>query len=83
MNLRKMIDQRIASALASAGAEQADALTQASSRPEFGDYQANGCMAAAKRIKTNPRELATRVIEQLDLVLLATLLAVLYTRFLS
>ena len=31
-------------------------------RAEFGDYQANGVMAVAKQLKTNPRELATRVL---------------------
>ncbi len=30
---------------------------------EFGDYQANGVMAAAKRLGTNPRQLATKVVE--------------------
>jgi arginyl-tRNA synthetase len=35
------------------------------SRPEFGDYQANGVMAVAKRLKTNPRQLAESVIEHL------------------
>lgn len=38
-----------------------------SNRPQFGDYQANGVMGAAKKIKKNPRELATKVVEQLDL----------------
>lgn len=32
------------------------------SRPEFGDYQLNGAMGAAKALKTNPRELATKII---------------------
>lgn len=31
-------------------------------RAEFGDYQANGVMAVAKQLKTNPRELANRVL---------------------
>lgn len=31
-------------------------------RPEFGDYQANGVMAVAKKVKTNPRELAAKVL---------------------
>lgn len=36
-----------------------------SSRPEFGDYQANGVMAIAKRLKINPRELAQQALELL------------------
>ena len=43
------------------------ALVQTSSRPEHGDYQANGVMAAAKRAQRNPREVAAEVIEVLDL----------------
>ncbi len=35
--------------------------------PEFGDYQINGVMGAAKSLKTNPRELANRVIEKISL----------------
>ena len=47
-----------------------------SARPEFGDYQANGIMAAAKQLKLNPRELATRLLETLDLSDLAEKLEV-------
>ena len=36
-------------------------------RPEFGDFQVNGVMGAAKTLKTNPRELANLVINKLDL----------------
>lgn len=36
-------------------------------RPEFGDYQANGAMAAAKRLRVPPRELAERIIGGTDL----------------
>jgi len=38
-----------------------------STRAGFGDFQANGAMAAAKRLKTNPRELAQKILENLDL----------------
>ena len=37
------------------------------SKPEFGDYQANGVMAIAKQLQTNPRELAQRVVELIDI----------------
>ena len=42
-------------------------LLNQSNKPEFGDYQANGAMGAAKKLKTNPRELAQRILEQVDL----------------
>ncbi len=61
MNLRQMLETRISEALADAGAENSPAMISPSARPEFGDYQANGCMAAAKKLKTNPRKLAEQV----------------------
>lgn len=39
---------------------------QEASKPEFGDYQINGAMAAAKQLKMNPRELATQLIASVD-----------------
>ncbi len=36
-------------------------------RPEYGDYQVNGIMGAAKRARTNPRELAANVVDELEL----------------
>ncbi len=35
--------------------------------PKFGDYQANGCMAVAKSLKKNPREVAVAVAEAVSL----------------
>ncbi|MFP4106295.1 MAG: arginine--tRNA ligase [Phycisphaerae bacterium] len=67
MNLKKELESRLKQALASAGApENAPALVAVSTRPEA-DYQANGVMAAAKRMKTNPRQLAEKVLESVDL----------------
>jgi arginyl-tRNA synthetase len=63
MNLRSELERRIRDALAAAGApDGAPALIVPSKRPEFGDYQANGCMAAGKAMKTNPRQLAEQVV---------------------
>ena len=67
MDIRQTLEERIAAALAAAGAADAPALVQTSTRPEHGDYQANGCMAAAKRLRTNPRRLAEEVKERLEL----------------
>ena len=64
MNLRAEIDRRIAAALSAAGAPaDSPALVAPAARPEFGDYQANGVMAAAKKLRTTPRELAAKVVE--------------------
>lgn len=43
------------------------AILRPATDPRFGDYQANGVMALAKQIKTNPRKLAETVVAQLDL----------------
>ena len=67
MNLRKTLDDRISAALAAAGAAGAPALVGPAGNPKFGDYQANGVMAAAKAAKANPKELAARVLANLDL----------------
>lgn len=42
------------------------ALVHPTANPQFGDYQANGVMAAAKARKMNPRELAQKVTAQFD-----------------
>ena len=68
MAIREQLEARIAAALVAAGApDGSKALVGAATRPEFGDYQANGVMAVAKGLKKNPRELAAAVLERLDL----------------
>ena len=68
MNIRRELDVRISKALAAAGApEGTPALVGQAAKPDFGDYQANGVMPAAKKLKTNPRELAEKVVAAADL----------------
>lgn len=68
MNIRTQLETIITQALADAGAlTNAPAVVKTSSRPQFGDYQANGIMGAAKALKMNPREFAAKVLENLDL----------------
>ena len=67
MNLRTLLGERIQTALADAGATDAPAIVGPATRPEFGDYQANGALAAAKRLGMEPRDLAARVVEVADL----------------
>ena len=68
MNIRTLLDTKISQALHDAGAENAPAVIKPSARPEFGDYQANGIMGAAKKLKMKPHDLAEKVLEQMDLV---------------
>ncbi len=66
--ITELLATRISAALAQAGAPvDSPALVGPATRPEFGDYQANGVMAAAKKLKTDPRALAAQVVEALAL----------------
>ena len=49
------------------GIDQAPAIVKVATDARFGDYQANGVMGAAKKLKTNPRQLAEKVVAALDL----------------
>ena len=62
-----MLGQRVSEALAAAGAVDAPPVVGPATRHEFGHYQANGVMGAAKRLGTNPRALAEKVLAELDL----------------
>ncbi|MCK4601019.1 MAG: arginine--tRNA ligase, partial [Phycisphaerae bacterium] len=66
MNLRQLLESRLIKAFAEAGATGAAALVAPAGRPEFGDYQANGVMAAAGKLKTNPRKFAEKVAAAAD-----------------
>ncbi|EJS85171.1 arginine--tRNA ligase [Pasteurella multocida subsp. multocida] len=68
MNIQSILSHKIQQAMIASGADtQSDALVRQSAKVQFGDYQANGIMAAAKKLGRNPREFAQQVIEQLDL----------------
>ncbi len=68
MNIRELLNTKVHQAMLAAGipAECAAHVAPAK-KAGFGDYQANGAMAAAKAMKTNPRELAARIVDNLDL----------------
>lgn len=68
MNIQRILSQKIKHAMITAGADAScDALVRQSGKPQFGDYQANGIMAAAKKLGIAPREMAQNVLDQLDL----------------
>lgn len=67
MNLRDHLNAAVETAMRAVGVPaDCQALLTRSTRPEFGDYQANGAMAAAKRVRSNPRELAQRIADSVD-----------------
>jgi len=62
-----ILEERISAVMAAAtGQESCAAIVRPATDPKFGDYQANGVMALAKQIKTNPRRLADKVVKNLD-----------------
>lgn len=62
-----ILEDRISAAMTAAtGRSDRAAIVRPSTDPKFGDYQANGVMALAKKIKTEPRKLAEQVVENLD-----------------
>ncbi|MBV7387673.1 arginine--tRNA ligase [Pasteurellaceae bacterium TAE3-ERU1] len=66
MNIQTILSHNITQALDAVGAHGCDALVRQSAKPQFGDYQANGVMAAAKKLGMPPRELAQHVVDALD-----------------
>lgn len=68
MNIQSILSDKIKQAMILAGADQScDALIRQSGKPQFGDYQANGIMAAAKKLGLNPREFAQKVLDNAQL----------------
>lgn len=63
-NIRQLLENRLREAMSTAGLPAGTpALVTLAQRPEFGDYQANGIMAAAKEAGTAPRALAEKVVD--------------------
>ncbi len=63
----EVLEERIGAAMAAVvGANECAAIVRPTADARFGDYQANGVMAMAKQLKTNPRKLAEQVVERLD-----------------
>lgn len=68
MSIKKLLNIRIKAAMIEAGvAEVFSPIISESSRPEFGDFQANGVMAAAKEMGSNPRQLALNILDKINL----------------
>ncbi|MDH2998169.1 arginine--tRNA ligase [Pasteurellaceae bacterium LFhippo2] len=68
MNIQYILSEKIKQAMVLAGAEQnVEPLVRQSGKPQFGDYQANGIMGAAKKLGLNPREFAQKTLDNLDL----------------
>jgi arginyl-tRNA synthetase len=68
MSIKDTLIERVSAAMHAAGIpDDCSPMVALSGKPQFGDYQANGAMGAAKTMKTNPRELAQSIIINLQL----------------
>ena len=68
MSIKNLLNSRFQTAMQQLEIpSECSPLLNQNNKPEFGDYQANGAMGAAKKLKTNPRELAHKILEQVDL----------------
>jgi arginyl-tRNA synthetase len=63
----EILEERISAAMAQATGQKAPAIVRPATDAKFGDYQANGVMALAKKVQINPRQLAELIIKTLDI----------------
>lgn len=66
-SLFSQVEQAASLAINSAFGVDADPVVRWSNKPEFGDVQINAAMALAKTLGENPREVATKILANLDL----------------
>ena len=68
MNIQAILSEKVSQALIAAGAPaDCEPQVRQSAKIQFGDYQANGVMAVAKKLGMAPRQLAEQVLSHLDL----------------
>lgn len=64
MNIRNLLSENLKIAMSAAGVPaQFEPHVTPGRNPQFGDYQANGAMAAAKALGAKPRELAQKIVD--------------------
>lgn len=67
LTIRESLEAGITEALVKVtGQSDAKAQVIYATRTEFGDYQANGVMSVARQLRTNPRELAVKVVAAIN-----------------
>ena len=67
MNIQALLSEKVRQAMIAAGALRIRTQVRQSAKVQFGDYQANGMMAVAKKLGMAPRQLAEQVLTHLDL----------------
>ncbi|WP_372772417.1 arginine--tRNA ligase [Pantoea sp. WEP] len=73
MNIQALLSDKVIQAMVAAGAPaDCEPQVRQSAKVQFGDYQANGIMAVAKKLGQVPRQLAEQVVQHLDLAGIAS-----------
>ncbi|SCC68202.1 arginine--tRNA ligase [Kosakonia oryziphila] len=68
MNIQALLSEKVSQAMIAAGAPaDCEPQVRQSAKVQFGDYQANGVMAVAKKLGMAPRQLAEQVLSHLSL----------------
>ncbi|PXP38585.1 arginine--tRNA ligase [Salmonella enterica] len=68
MNIQALLSEKVSQAMIAAGAPaDCEPQVRQSAKVQFGDYQANGMMAVAKKLGMAPRQLAEQALTHLDL----------------
>lgn len=68
MNIQVLLSDKVNQALIAAGAPaDCEAQVRQSAKAQFGNYQVNGVMSAAKKLGMPPRQLAEKVLQLLEL----------------
>ena len=68
MNIQALLSDKVSQAMVAVGAPaDCEPQVRQSAKVQFGDYQANGIMAVAKKLGQQPRQLAEQVLQHLDL----------------
>jgi arginyl-tRNA synthetase len=65
-DLKTDLGEAVSAAFAAEGVDASLARVTVSDRPDLADFQSNGALAAAKALKANPRELATKAAARLE-----------------
>jgi len=67
-NVQRLLEKKVEAAMRAAWPDAADApaLVLPAQDARFGDYQANGAMALAKRLGKKPRDVADQIVKRLD-----------------
>ena len=67
MKLKSQINTVVKDAFLKANIEHTPMSVSEATKPEFGDYQFNGAMSLSKKMGQNPREIAQKILDNLDL----------------